>query len=84
MSLKEIQDQVAKERAHISWEDLTAIGRSRCWPEVNQRYARECVKASLEEASENAVIFMPSHRHLHGTKNVDKSSITNESNIVLL
>ena len=31
--------------------------------------------------SEKAVIFLPSHSHLHGTKNVDEDSIINAYNL---
>lgn len=50
---------------------------------ASKMYARECVKASLEKAAENAkaLEFIDNpDRILY----VDKSSITSESNIVLI
>lgn len=58
--LDQIQNDVAKEKVHVLWEDLTPIGRSRCWPIVCERYAEAKAKASceatLKKASENAII----------------------------
>lgn len=50
--------------------------------EAMKQYAKECVKASLERASENAT-----HKEYSGGANstiIDKQSILNEDNIVLV
>lgn len=88
MTLLEIQDTVAKEKAYCLWDDLTAIGRSRCWPEVAERYAiektkglftesqvRASIEASLKRAAENC-------RDEHGIGY--EGSIVDRSNIVIV
>ena len=52
---------------------------------VAKRYAKEVAIASLEKASENAKLKTFSTKNLtdFSKKMVDKSSITNEENIVL-
>ena len=53
--------------------------------EIAKRYAKEVAIASLEKASENAKLETFSTKNLtdFSKKMVDKSSITNEENIVL-
>ena len=53
--------------------------------EFSQNYAKEVAIASLEKASENAKLKTFSTKNLtdFSKKMVDKSSITNEENIVL-
>ena len=53
--------------------------------EIAKRYAKEVAIASLEKASENAKLKTFSTKNLtdFSKKMVDKSSITNEENIVL-
>jgi len=42
--------------------------------EAMKDYARSVAKQALEDAANNATIFLP-HSHYHGTKNIDKQSI---------
>ena len=83
-TLEEIKNEIAIERAYDSWNDL-AFWNNRnivyielIMDEVAKRYAKEVAIASLEKASENAKLKTFSTK-----KMVDKSSITNEENIVL-
>ena len=90
-TLEEIKNEVAIERAYDSWNDL-AFWNNRnivyielIMDEVAKRYAKEVAIASLEKASENAKLKTFSTKNLtdFSKKMVDKSSITNEENIVL-
>ena len=90
-TLEEIKNEVAIERAYDSWNDL-AFWNNRnivyielIMDEVAKRYAKEVAIASLEKASENAKLETFSTKNLtdFSKKMVDKSSITNEENIVL-
>lgn len=80
--LNKIKNGVAKEQGFSGWDTIyTMATTDRLWPEVCDRYskayAKECIKASLEKAAWNAGI--------HSTITpIAKSSITSESNIVLL
>lgn len=49
--------------------------------ELSEIYATECVKASLEKASENTVHFIDTYKAEHSEI---KLEITDEKNIVLL
>jgi hypothetical protein len=108
--LHRIQDEVAEEWNFTSWATVPAKFVRKMWPQVCSKYAseyaRECVKASLEKAAENAKvevnltdkdkktrqvikewgpIVSDSARMQSDAKvTVNKSSITDESNIVLL
>ena len=90
-SLEEIKNEIAIERAYDSWNEL-AFWNNRnivyielIMDEVAKRYAKEVAIASLEKASENAKLKTFSTKNLtdFSKKMVDKSSITNEENIVL-
>ena len=90
-TLEEIKNEVAIERAYDSWNEL-AFWNNRnivyielIMDEVAKRYAKEVAIASLEKASENAKLKTFSTKNLtdFSKKMVDKSSITNEENIVL-
>ena len=90
-TLEEIKNEVAIERAYDSWNDL-AFWNNRnivyielIMNEVAKRYAKEVAITSLEKASENAKLKTFSTKNLtdFSKKMVDKSSITNEENIVL-
>ena len=90
-TLEEIKNEIAIERAYDSWNDL-AFWNNRnivyielIMDEVAKRYAKEVAIASLEKASENAKLKTFSTKNLtdFSKKMVDKSSITNEENIVL-
>lgn len=99
--LSEIQNEYARKIGFSDWGDLLKYQLNqklihRDYNEVSKTYAKECVKASLEKASENARVM---------TKNIDtenelevlswtdsrnikfsvsKQSILNEDNIVLV
>ena len=90
-TLEEIKNEVAIERAYDSWSEL-AFWNNRnivyielVMNDVAKRYAKEVAIASLEKASENAKLKTFSTKNLidFSKKMVDKSSITNEENIVL-
>ena len=90
-TLEEIKNEIAIERAYDSWNEL-AFWNNRnivyielIMDEVAKRYAKEVAIASLEKASENAKLKTFSTKNLtdFSKKMVDKSSITNEENIVL-
>ena len=51
--------------------------------EIAKRYAKEVAIASLEKASENAKVKYTLDEELNKHYLIDKSSITNEENIVL-
>lgn len=89
--LEEIKNQVAYENNWRDWDDAPDIRQLQMWPEVNRRHARECCKATLEKAAENAQVCidgdskgtsygLPSNEFIE----VDKSSITNPDNICIL
>ena len=40
-----------------------------------KRYALQVGEAVRAECAKKATVFIPSHPHLHGTKNIDKDSI---------
>lgn len=104
--LEEIKKQVSKENFDYDVERRTGPLADSFWKIVCERYARECVKASLEKAAENAKvevnltdrdkktrqvikewgpIVSDSARMQSDAKvTVNKSSITSDSNIVLL
>lgn len=87
-TLQQIKDDYAKERGCKDWWEFArrwdiSVPAS-IYDEIAKRYAAACCKATLEKAAENATVDLPSHRHLHGTKNIYKPSITDPSNIVLL
>ncbi|OBS12785.1 hypothetical protein ATE49_15485 [Elizabethkingia miricola] len=97
--LEEIKNEVAKELEYANWEvlknGLSDFKIGICYEEVAKRYAREVAQASLEKAAENANIkYHDGHNKLYkavkhvqiGADNIqiDKESITNESNIVML
>lgn len=77
--LKQIQEQYAKEKGYseffILYCDSNYEQTQKYTKEITELYATECVKASLEKASENVIIYWSF---------VDKESITNHDNIVLL
>ena len=90
-TLEEIKNEVAKEIGYDSWNDFTfwnsrnIVSIERLMNDVAKRYAKEVAIASLEKASENAKLKTFSTKNLtdFSKKMVDKSSITNEENIVL-
>ena len=90
-TLEEIKNEIAIERAYDSWNELAFCNNRNIvyieliMDEVAKRYAKEVAIASLEKASENAKLKTFSTKNLtdFSKKMVDKSSITNEENIVL-
>ena len=94
-TLEEIKNEVAKEYSYESYDDFKNLTRKidtdivfvmdEFFNKVAKRYAKEVAIASLEKASENAKLKTFSTKNLtdFSKKMVDKSSITNEENIVL-
>ena len=94
-TLEEIKNEVAIEYSYESYDDFKNLTRKidtdivfvmdEFFNKVAKRYAKEVVIASLEKASENAKLKTFSTKNLidFSKKMVDKSSITNEENIVL-
>lgn len=90
--LEEIKDEYSIGNTGINWTEfeVKTISNSKTYGEavskielhldqISKLYATECIKASLEKASENACIEPKGMM-----TRVDKESITNESNIILL
>jgi len=84
-TLDEIKDEVAKEHGLIDWDEVIHVyGYVGKWiDEVCKRYARECCKASLGKASENATISCKSQSGVITEAVIDRQSIKSEDNIVL-
>lgn len=94
-TLEEIKNEVAIEYSYESYNDFKNLTRKidtdivfvmdGFFNKVAKRYAKEVAIASLEKASENAKLKTFSTKNLtdFSKKMVDKSSITNEENIVL-
>ena len=94
-TLEEIKNEVAIEYSYESYNDFKNLTRKidtdivfvmdGFFNKVAKRYAKEVAIASLEKASENAKLETFSTKNLtdFSKKMVDKSSITNEENIVL-
>ena len=90
-TLEEIKNELAIEKAYDSWNEITFFNNRNVvfiellMNEVAKRYAKGVAIASLEKASENAKLKTFSTKNLidFSKKMVDKSSITNEENIVL-
>ena len=90
-TLEEIKNELAIEKAYDSWNEITFFNNRNVvfiellMNEVAKRYAKEVAIASLKKASENAKLKTFSTKNLtdFSKKMVDKSSITNEENIVL-
>ena len=85
-TLEKIKNELAIEKAYDSWNEITFFNNRNVvfiellMNEVAKRYAKEVAIASLEKASENA----RTRTNDESTSIiVDKSSITNEENIVL-
>lgn len=88
--LEKIKDKVAKNHGYDSWQDMVYSDESQVdllderVNEVANKYATECVKASLEKASRVAKTFKNSNSGSYLDASIDKNSITQESNIVIL
>lgn len=94
--LEEIKNEVSKKYYFKNWDDsmieiATSIGSrsvqtlkvERLMNEVQKIYTLECIKASLEKAYFNHEIFTR-NGHDEEIFELNKESIINESNIVLL
>ena len=94
-TLEEIKNEVAIEYSYESYDDFKNLTRKintdivfimdEFFNKVAKRYAKEVAIASLEKASENAKTKHFSTKNMIDFSKivVDKSSITNEENIVL-
>ena len=94
-TLEEIKNEVAIEYSYESYYDFKNLTRKidtdiifvmdEFFNKVAKRYAKEVAIASLEKASENAKTKHFSTKNMIGFSKivVDKSSITNEENIIL-
>jgi len=85
--LEEIKEKYAVQQGVDSWKELWFDTTN--FKQANERvdelvkmYAKEVVQASLEKASEKAKITTVNA--IHKWQGVDKESITNPENIVLL
>lgn len=92
-TLEEIKNEVAIEYSYESYDDFKNLTRKidtdiifvmdGFFNKVAKRYAKEVAIASLEKASETAKIKYTLDEELNKYYLIDKSSITNEENIVL-
>ena len=92
-TLEEIKNEVAIEYSYESYDDFKNLTRKidtdiifvmdGFFNKVAKRYAKEVAIASLEKASENAKVKYTLDEELNKYYLIDKSSITNEENIVL-
>lgn len=88
--LEEIKNEVAKSKNFKSWNEMDYKGY--IWDSdvesVAKQYAKECVKVSLLKASENAKMKTKDNIHelsmMDDWSELDKESITNTDNIVLI
>lgn len=91
-NLQDIKNQVAKDYGYKNYHDAWVKSHGgvsdNFMNQVAKRYATECVKASLEKAAENAKSGdIREKTGLSGIwleADIDKSSITDPKNIVLL
>ena len=92
-TLKEIQDEVAKEMGFKSYKniriDRPGTTLEECLLEVCRRAQLECGKATLENVSEKVKSSITNYRNqvvrIPGlTAQIEKSTITSEENIVII
>lgn len=91
-TLQEIQDEIAtdKFRWHSGWDQLSVEHKNDLWPEVCRRAQYESSKASLEKAYSKSTINGDRTIEINVTNRcsislaVDKESITDPSNIIIL
>jgi len=97
-TLQEIKDEVAKEwidsfdksGKYNKWKNLSPANEIKLWPEVCRRAQLECGRATLEKAKEHATINGDRRIEIYISGRasillgVDESSITSESNIVII
>lgn len=94
-TIEEIKNEISKDLGHESFKELfenavknlpieKAFLKINCIiNEASLNYAKKVAIASLEKASENAKIKYTFDEELNKRYLIDKSSITNEENIVL-
>ena len=80
--LEEIQNEVAKAVYRDTWDKLFDVNQLEIWHIIYKRYATECCKATLEKAARKAMPLLKDGPY--SNNNINKSSITDESNIVIL
>lgn len=88
--LQELREECAKKFEFKDWNDLRSFHILEDVPRLEEiendviaQYTEECVKASLEKASENAEA--DHHKYeIAMQPHVVKSSVTNPENIILL
>lgn len=81
--LDKIKNEVAREYGYSDFYNSTYCGTKgqlNIFDEVTKRYAREVAIASLKKASENAIAIYDGEF----LADVNKQSITQESNIVMI
>lgn len=96
-TLEQIKDEVAKEFGYSDFHNSTFYRKTdvKICDEIAKRYAREVAQASLEKAAEKAKLKLIFTSEQFATNDkwqlpdgelivLDKESITNESNIVML
>ncbi|MCT4034880.1 hypothetical protein HZQ14_15765 [Elizabethkingia anophelis] len=96
-TLEQIKNEIAIEFGYSDFHNSTFCRKTdvKICDEISKRYAREVAQASLEKAAKNANIkYHDGHNKLYkavkhvqiGADNIqiDKESITNESNIILI
>lgn len=84
--LQEIKDEIAKEKSIEEYNFLSTDLINEFWNEVCKRYAFECCKASLGNASLSAKIINEDGERMLSVVgyDIDIFSITSEQNIVIL
>ena len=79
--MSRLRDLILKARKVHSLDDMYHIKMNEV-EEDFRKYITECCEESLKEGSKNAQMKVVDA--IHGWKNIDKESITNPKNIVLL
>ena len=92
-TLEEIKNEVAQQHGFSNYKEFCQLTRKidtdiifvmdGFFNKVAKRYAEEVAIASLEKASEKAKVKYTLDEELNKHYLIDKSSITNEENIVL-
>lgn len=86
--LEQIKNEVARLKSFNNYSDVLINGCNTQINEISNEaakiYAKECSQASLEKASRIAKTFKNGNSGSYRDASIDKESITQESNIVLL
>lgn len=80
-TLLEIKNEVAIQVYNQNWMDVELICTASLWPEVCRRAQLECAMETLKEAANNV---KPRYSFKEESYVIDKTSITDESNIKLI